>query len=498
MRRSCVIIGGGIGGLFTGAILAKNGMKVTVLEKNAVVGGGLQCFNRNGKIFDTGMHILGGFMPGGNVERICRYLGIADKLRIKEFNPDGMAEVRFAAEGRSFLVPAGKDKFIERISGYFPSETEGIKDYVRAIYRITEEMPLFLLKAGDDRLMDHSEEFLMPVDKFIARYVSDPVLRSLLAYLSPLYDGDQGHTPAYVHALLNVLFMDGTASFIGGSQQLADVLKDLITSCGGEVLPKSEVTKIDVKDSEVKGVKTIDGRNFQADYYIGAIYPSVLAGMVPKGSLGKSYERRLKEIPVTLSAFSVFIDLKPETFKFIDRPLYLYTEPENVWRNKEVNDKDWPSSILVISPPDEARQEYANRLIAICLMKFDEVREWEDTGFGHRTDSYKRWKKSCEERILNKLERWCPEISGNIKAVYSSSPLTIRDFYNAPEGALYGYRKDSQNIFLSQLFVHTKLKNLYLTGQNIYLHGIGGVPLTAISTAEAILGQDAILKQIPK
>lgn len=78
MRNSAIIIGGGIGGLFTGAFLAKNGLEVTVLEKNSIIGGGLQCFKRKGKIFETGMHVMGGFEPGGSLHKICNYLGILD------------------------------------------------------------------------------------------------------------------------------------------------------------------------------------------------------------------------------------------------------------------------------------------------------------------------------------------------------------------------------------------------------------------------------------
>lgn len=37
-KTDCIIIGGGIGGLFSGAFLARNGMNVTVLEKNAIIG----------------------------------------------------------------------------------------------------------------------------------------------------------------------------------------------------------------------------------------------------------------------------------------------------------------------------------------------------------------------------------------------------------------------------------------------------------------------------
>ena len=49
---------------------------------------------------------------------------------------------------------------------------------------------------------------------------------------------------------------------------------------------------------------------------------------------------------------------------------------------------------------------------------------------------------------------------------------------------------------LSYLPVRTKVKNLWLTGQNVNLHGICGVPLTAIQTAEALLGRNVVVKHI--
>ena len=69
--ESTVIIGGGLGGLFSGAILAKNGVKVTIIEKNSSIGGGLQSFVRFGEVFDTGMHVVGGMHEGGTVRRLC-------------------------------------------------------------------------------------------------------------------------------------------------------------------------------------------------------------------------------------------------------------------------------------------------------------------------------------------------------------------------------------------------------------------------------------------
>ena len=57
-------------------------------------------------------------------------------------------------------------------------------------------------------------------------------------------------------------------------------------------------------------------------------------------------------------------------------------------------------------------------------------------------------------------------------------------------------RKDCQNIMLSQLPIWTKVKNLLLTGQNINLHGICGVPLTAVNTVEALVGQNVLIEKI--
>ena len=53
-RYDAIIVGSGLGGLASGTILAKEGYKVCVLEKNKQIGGMLQIFVREKVIFDTG------------------------------------------------------------------------------------------------------------------------------------------------------------------------------------------------------------------------------------------------------------------------------------------------------------------------------------------------------------------------------------------------------------------------------------------------------------
>src|SRR6185436_7461701 len=54
-----VIAGAGLGGLECAVILASEGYKVCVLEKNHQLGGSLQVFSRNKTVFDTGVHYIG-------------------------------------------------------------------------------------------------------------------------------------------------------------------------------------------------------------------------------------------------------------------------------------------------------------------------------------------------------------------------------------------------------------------------------------------------------
>lgn len=70
------IIGGGVGGLFAGALLAQKGFEVTVLEQMQFFGGGLFSYEKNGQTWATGMHIMTGLQPQGMVTNLLASLDI--------------------------------------------------------------------------------------------------------------------------------------------------------------------------------------------------------------------------------------------------------------------------------------------------------------------------------------------------------------------------------------------------------------------------------------
>jgi len=498
-RKTIVVIGGGLGGLVSGALLAKEGYKVTVLEKNTIIGGGLQCFKRHGVSFPTGMHVFGGFQEGGQLRKLFSYLGIMDRLAIRAMDDDGFDVVTVMTDGATYRLPKGKERFINYLSHLFPAEKDQIEAFIEKFYAISEEEDLFYLRERPSQIFSSiSDDAIVAFDELMDRYITDPKLKGLLSYLNPLFGGVPGMTPAFMNALLGVLHISGTFQFVDGSQQMAELLKEVIEEAGGVVLANEEVTHIEVEQHQVKQVVTKKGHVYQADSYISDVHPDVLLRLVDDKAFPVSFRKRLQSIPETSSSFKVYIKFKENAFRFINHTHYCINDYDYKSASGSVEPYTWPHSLMFYTPAVDDQGEFAETMVIIGEMDFDWVKPWEDTITGRRGKSYLEWKQKMTNQVLAYMERMYPGFADGVEFVESSSPLTIRDYYGNKEGSNYGFQKDSNNIMLSQMSVFTKVKNLYLTGQNVNIHGLCGVSLTAIQTVEALVGHNAIVRKINK
>lgn len=483
--KTCVIIGGGIGGLVTGALLAKEGYQVTVLEKNAIVGGGLQSFHRHGVSFPTGMHVFGGFNKGENLYKLFSYLGVLDRIMLCATDEDASDVVTMMSEGKTYRLPRGKDCFIAYLSECFPAEKANIEAYINKLFELSEEEDLFYLRESPEHQLSHSEDFLGSVSRLMDRYITDPKLKDLLTYLSPLFGSDPQTTPAYIHALLSTLHINGTFQFVNGSQQLADALSWVIEKAGGRVLANKEVVRMAIENHQITEVYTYDGQCYHSDSYISDVHPDVLLRIIDPQAFTNAFKTRIQSIPETLSCFKVFIKFKDKAFSYQNHSRFCLSDS-----------KDWPQRLMFVTPPVANQGEYAETMVILSPMEFGEVKPWENTTKGHRGDDYLQWKLTMKNKVLHSMERLYPKFRDTIEFAFAASPLTIRDYYGNKEGSNYGFRKDCNNLMLSQMSVATKVKNLFLTGQNVNIHGLCGVSLTAIETAEALVGRNRIVQKI--
>lgn len=117
MGKKVIIIGSGFGGLSCGAVLAKNGYDVTVLEQGHQIGGCLQCFVRKGVKFETGMHFIGSAAPGQTIDSIFHYLEVSDKVHLSRLDDDCYNVISIG--GKEYPMASGRENFISRLAAFF-------------------------------------------------------------------------------------------------------------------------------------------------------------------------------------------------------------------------------------------------------------------------------------------------------------------------------------------------------------------------------------------
>jgi len=496
MKKSALIIGGGLGGLVCGAILAKEGYVVRILEKHRVAGGGLHTFKRHGVEFETGMHVISGFQPNGVLKRLFTYLGIADKLRIKPANHDGFDHFHIAADAQTYKMAMGRDNFVKTLSTHFPEEKENIQRYIDRVYEICDSNALFNLRMPLADIYANMEAMSISVNDFIASYTSNPKLQAILAWNNSQYGGRKDKTPAYIGAFVTQFCIEGASRFVNGSQQLADALVEVVVQNGGEVITGNGVRFIDIQDKRIQKVIAESGQEFIADVYISAIHTSTLFSLMDVSKIKKSYWQRIDNIPNSYSSFKTYIIFKPNSFPYLNYTGYYIPDYDDVWKCAEYTSENWPRGCMYITPPQTGNDAFAEKMIVTAIMNFDTVKPWEHTTTGKRGEEYRAFKKNCENKLLDMMEIIFPDFRSKIARVFSSTPLTIRDYYGTKQGANYGTLSDCNNMAASFVSVRTKIHNLLFTGQCVNLHGILGVTVTAVSTCGELLGMERLLDKI--
>lgn len=494
-----VIIGSGLGGLECGLILASEGHSVCILEKNKQLGGSLQVFSREKTIFDTGVHYIGGLDKGQNLYRYFKYFGIMDDLKLIKMDVEGTDVVTFEGDPKEYAHPQGYDRFIETMTRNFPEEREAIVTYCNEIKRICDQFPLYHVDYNEGNVLDEKLLSINTKD-FIASLTTNSRLRDVLAGTNALYAGIADKTPLYVHALVVNSYIESAYRCVDGGSQIAILLARQVRKHGGEIFKHCEVTHLNIEDGLVTAAHLQDGRVVRGKKFISNAHPKTTLSWIDPGGIKKSFRNRINRMQNTVSSFTVHIVCKPESFPYINHNYY-HLNGENAWSTVDYDPTKWPESYMLCTPATAKSPEYAKGVTIMAYMKFEEVEKWANTfntvsQESSRGTEYEAFKKEKEELLIAEVEKRFPTIRQSIQSVHSSTPLSFRDYIGNGDGSLYGVVKDYKNPLLSFLTPKTKIANLYMTGQNLNLHGMLGVTVSSIVTCSEFIDKKTLIEKV--
>lgn len=491
-KEDVVIIGSGLGGLSAAVMLAREGKRVLVVERQRVVGGCLQSFRRGRHLLDTGIHYVGALAEGAILNQYFRYLGVMDRLRLARLDDEGFDCIHLA-DGSSYLHAAGYDRFVETLARDFPRERAGLETFCARMREVGELISTEVLRSG--RLSAGGLEYMsLSAVGELERCIGDEKLRQVLAGSLPLYAGKRESASFYVHAMINHSNIEGAYSFVGGTQQLADLLVEELRRHGGEIRTSAEVTRIHLNGDCVEWVELNGEERVETATVISSIHPCHTFSLLDNNQVIKrAFYSRLQTLENSYGIFTVYLTFKKDTVRYENRNHYIYNT-EDVWSLEgKFGGVDIPWVLFSMQASDSPYCEVATLLIP---MQLKELERWLETKSGHRGADYEAFKARFAEQIIELVHQRIPHLKPAIEKVYTASPLTYRDYTGTPDGSAYGIVKDFHNPIVNHLPARTRIRNLLLTGQSLNVHGALGVVVSSAVTCSELLGVEYLAKKI--
>ncbi len=494
-----VIIGSGMGGLVCADILSKEGYKVCVLEKNRQIGGSLQTYVRNKVIFDSGVHYLGGLGKGQNLYQLFKYLGIMDRLKLQKMDEDVFDKIIIENDNKEYIFAQGYENFIQHLLKDFPNEEKGLRLYCDKIKEVCSKFPLYNLRSGGD-FNEKTSVLEIDTRAFIESVTTDKKLQTVLAGNNMLYVLQSDKTPFYVHAMILNSYIESSWKCIDGGSVIGKYMVENIRKQGGVIHRNSEVKKINVEEGKVNFVELADGSRIYGKNFISNMHPVQTLAMTETDLIKHAYRSRVKSLENSIGGFVINIVFKKDSFKYLKHNYYYHKEG-HVWNLVDHTEDNWPLCYAIFCSASSKSDEYAESMSILTYMRFDEVNQWGNTfntvsSENNRGEAYDRFKKRKAELLINLVSEKFPGLKDCIQDYYTATPLSYRDYIGNDDGSMYGIVKDYRNPLKTFISPRTKLPNLYLTGQNLNLHGILGAAMSGIVTCIAFMGNETIIEKV--
>jgi all-trans-retinol 13,14-reductase len=450
-------------------------------------------------IFDSGVHYLGGLGKGQNLYQVFKYLGLMDKLKLQKMDEDVFDKIIIENDDKEYVYAQGYENFIQRLLKDFPGEEKALRNYCDKIKEVCSKFPLYNLRSGGD-VNEKTSVLEIDTRAYIESLTGNKKLQAVLVGNNMLYVLQGNKTPFYVHAMILNSYIESSWKCIDGGSAIGKYMVQNIRQHGGEIHRNAEVKRIVVEEEKVSSVELTNGSYVHGKYFISNMHPVRTLDMTETRLIKPAYRSRVKELENTVSSFIVNIVFKKEAFPYVKNNYYYHKEG-HIWNTADHNEDNWPLAYSLFFSASSRSDVYAESMTILAYMRFDEVKQWAGTfntvsNEVDRGQDYEAFKKRKAELLINLVEEKFPGLKDAISSYYTATPLSYRDYIGNDDGSMYGIAKDYRNPLKTFISPRTKIPNLYLTGQNLNLHGILGATMSGLVTCTAFMGNESIIEKI--
>ncbi|MGO8952124.1 MAG: phytoene desaturase family protein [Rhodomicrobium sp.] len=459
-RFDAVIIGSGLGGLTAGALLAKAGHSVCLIERNTSLGGAASCYKVGPLTIEAALHETADPRDPREVKHgILQRLDLLDKITWLPVG--GLFTVRGGPVGEPFSLPHGFDKAREALSERFPESKEPVARVLGRMERLHNTVGRLNAARENRSLGGLLGAFASsyPIlsgwrasldEVFTAEFGANEAVKFGLAANLPYYSADPKRLWWLFYAVAQGGFLGSGGVFIqGGSRQLSVKLGGVIKRAGGTVLLGTEVTSIQVDGSgAVKAVETAakgekPSERIEAQLVLANGAPDAIAGMLPEVE-GSRFAAAFAGRPLSTSLFSAHFGLKANSAQFGLTAYSTILLPSWI---KALGDFPQSAALLGANPngklPVLGIANYGaiesgldeGGPILVSVVGTDDVSNWRGLSKGEEAARRNAWL----DAILAELDRHYPGFAGAVEQKVFMSAASMERYLGTPSGAIYGF-----------------------------------------------------------
>ena len=478
-NRSVLVIGAGVAGITAATHLARAGLHVTVVEKDAAPGGRCGRFVRDGHRFDTGPTLF--VMPLLYASEF-RALGVSLTERLELRQVDPTYRLVFD-DGSQLSLTSDMTIMREQLESIEPGSFDGLERYMKAgarHYRVVAEKmvdrdfrrPLDYLRIGGLGLLARGNP-LANHYRGMSAYFDAPRLKSAFTF-QDLYVGlSPFEAPAILSLLSYTELAHGVWYPAGGMYRIVETLVDLARDAGVEFTFGSNVEQIDTDTNTALGVTLADGEHLKADVVVAnADLPYVYEQLLPPDGTARSLSRKR----FSCSAISFFWGLDTPYGALPAHTLFLADDYRANFESI-VREHGLPANPSVYlhaparleaaaAPPD---QDTLTAIVPVGHLRDDGAQDWDALRDRAREHVFRRLRTLGFETLRD-----------HVKFEESRTPLTWATQHNLAKGATHGLSHTlTQMGYLRPRNRHHRYPNLYFAGAST--HPGTGLP-TAMSS----------------